>query len=89
MSLDVVTNNFDRFPLIWHNNGNIGNVIIQSQATDGRIVGIDNNCICIKKEYDTYTRYIQKVTELVDHLVKSPLTEFEGMSRVRYVLSPF
>jgi hypothetical protein len=83
MALDIVTNNFDRFPLIWNNNGNIANVIIQSSESDGRVVGIDNNCTCIKTHFENYSKYLAKVKDLVGLLIQDSTKECPGIALVR------
>jgi len=82
MALDVTCNNQDRFPLIWNNNGNIDNVLLQSDD-GGLVVGIDNQAVFLKPEYDTYAKYMKKVKDLVAWLVNSPKEEFPGMAKVR------
>ena len=48
MVLDVLTNNCDRFPLIWEHRGNPGNIMVDRDdgscafSIDGQIIGIDN-----------------------------------------------
>ena len=65
IGLDFITNNFDRFPVVWDNTGNPGNVMFYGNVEEdgvvtelaNRIVAIDNMTSCIsktkfKKEYD-------------------------------------
>ena len=85
MALDVTVNNLDRFPLIWNNSGNIANVLFQlEKESEGLVVGIDNECVCIKKKFDQFGKYLEKVKRLVHHLINTPKEEFSGMTTVRF-----
>jgi hypothetical protein len=77
MALDVLTNNWDRVPLIHDNRGNFGNVILQ-EPPDGSavLVAIDNAMTGIRREYGgrrnpMYDAYLGKVRKLCEQLVAS------------------
>jgi len=64
--LDVLTNNCDRFPLIWDNPGNSGNLMI---GESGEIIAIDNKITGIESQTDIYDNYLRNVRELMTHLM--------------------
>lgn len=62
-ALDVLLNNFDRFPLpIWQNDGNPGNVMITGDGSE--ITGIDQQVFIIS-EGPARDSYLEKVKTLV------------------------
>ncbi|EGD73156.1 hypothetical protein PTSG_04869 [Salpingoeca rosetta] len=63
--LDVLCNNGDRFPLIWDNRGNPGNVMFA--RSNGQVIAIDNNiCAVDEATYaDQHREYLSKVENLI------------------------
>ena len=93
IGLDFITNNFDRFPVVWNNNGNPGNVMFYgNMEEDGvaeevanRIVAIDNMTSCIsrskfKAEYDAYA---DKTSTVLAALFQDPTSINDAFNRVR------
>jgi len=75
ISIDVICNNWDRVPIIWPNNGNFENILIETidTSTPGKIVGVDFGLTCIKQViYNQnnlqYTQYLEKLQILIDEL---------------------
>ena len=96
IGLDFITNNFDRFPVVWNNNGNPGNVMFYgNMEEDGvaeevanRIVAIDNMTSCIsrskfKAEYDAYA---DKTSTVLAALFQDPTSINDAFNRVRMFL---
>ncbi len=96
IGLDFITNNFDRFPVVWDNTGNPGNVMFYGNVEEdgvvtelaNRIVAIDNMTSCIsktkfKKEYDAYA---MKTSEVLSKLFKNPIEINEAFARVQSFL---
>jgi hypothetical protein len=72
ISFDVLINNWDRVPLIWNNDGNLGNVLV-SDKLQHPITGIDQSISSIhpinfKSKYDDY---INNVRALIKELNSS------------------
>jgi hypothetical protein len=69
-SFDVLTNNWDRLPLIWNNKGNGENIILCNDF----VIGIDHTICSIHPEdcKPQYDQYIEKVRCLVTELNGSP-----------------
>lgn len=72
MGFDVLINNWDRLPLVWNNEGNLGNILV-SNNLDHPITGIDNSISSIhpinfKPKYD---EYIGNVRALIRELTTS------------------
>ena len=69
MILDVLLNNFDRFPLIWDNAGNLENVLF-SDTPEGNVYAIDQAIYPVSKLLQqNYDKYIGKVKTLVDDII--------------------
>jgi hypothetical protein len=96
IGLDFITNNFDRFPVVWDNKGNPGNVMFYGNTEEdgvvkefaNRIVAIDNMTSCIsktkyKKEYDAYAT---KTSAILSKLFENPTKINEEFSRVQTFL---
>eukprot|EP00479_Gromia_sphaerica_P007627 TRINITY_DN260_c0_g1_i1.p1 TRINITY_DN260_c0_g1~~TRINITY_DN260_c0_g1_i1.p1 ORF type:complete len:362 (-),score=67.14 TRINITY_DN260_c0_g1_i1:80-1165(-) len=58
LAFDVIVNNWDRLPLIWSNEGNLGNLIINLET--GIVHGIDQQLTGINNEEQT-NRYLERV----------------------------
>lgn len=65
MSYDLLINNFDRLPLAWSNEGNLGNVMLSSGSSD--VVGIDQSVqpITNAEGLSNYLLRVKKVCEAV------------------------
>lgn len=94
MCLDVFTNNWDRIPLIHHNAGNFGNVILQYHGEEARLVAIDNAMTGIRKFFGpnnrnrVYDEYCNTVENLVKAIVFSgPGLECPQIQNVRGLLN--
>ena len=96
IGLDFITNNFDRFPVVWNNNGNPGNVMFYGNTEEdgvaeevaNRIVAIDNMTSCIsrskfKAEYDAYA---DKTSNVLTALFQDPTNINDAFNRVRMFL---
>ncbi|KAH3763104.1 hypothetical protein Pelo_5061 [Pelomyxa schiedti] len=68
-SFDVLVNNSDRFPVIWDNEGNMGNLFIVS----GRGYAIDNAICSIDPAVfpENYFKYINKVQGFLQTITNS------------------
>ena len=82
IGLDFITNNFDRFPVVWNNNGNPGNVMFYgNMEEDGvaeevanRIVAIDNMTSCISRsKFKADTMPMPIKHQILEALFKTPL----------------
>mmetsp|Transcript_97029 Transcript_97029/g.274168 ORF Transcript_97029/g.274168 Transcript_97029/m.274168 type:complete len:539 (+) Transcript_97029:86-1702(+) len=62
MALDMLINNFDRLPLAWGNDGNLGNVLLGSSL--GPVVGIDQ-CVAPITHAEGLRKYTLRVREAV------------------------
>jgi len=67
MAFDMLINNFDRFPLAWPNDGNLGNVMLG--ASQGSVVGIDQ-CVSLIKHPTGLQDYLGRVKRAVDEATK-------------------
>jgi len=64
---DVLLNNWDRLPILWASEGNLGN-LFYSNNPDQRIVAIDNTITSIPVDSDPFKEYMGKVTQLLDDI---------------------
>jgi hypothetical protein len=91
ISLDMMVNNWDRFPYAWDNKGNIFNVMLQTLTVDppGKVVGIDFSITSIIKmlgvnpnpQYDAYFTRIENL--LKEEIKQGPPGHFSaGLVRV-------
>merc|ERR1712113_1291903 len=62
MAFDTLINNFDRLPLAWSNEGNLGNVMLGSSL--GVVVGIDQSVAPISHPVGL-SAYLQRVRQVV------------------------
>jgi len=66
IALDVLINNWDRFPIIWDaKEGNLDNLFF---TLDSHIVGIDQSVTSIVEE--NVPEYLERVSELLDQIAK-------------------
>jgi len=66
IALDVLINNWDRFPIIWDaKEGNLDNLFF---TLDSHIVGIDQSVTSIVEE--NVGEYLERVSELLDQIAK-------------------
>lgn len=65
---DVLINNWDRLPLIWDNEGNLGNFFI-TKDPNRILVGIDQSVSSIAKTSPQFKTYIEKVNKVMNELV--------------------
>jgi len=91
VALDIVTNNWDRLPIIWDHEGNPGNLFVQYNGNDGRIVGIDQGLTCINQTVSKvgYDRYVDKIQKLIQAILNKPTSETEGVKKVRELIALF
>mmetsp|Transcript_23442 Transcript_23442/g.61391 ORF Transcript_23442/g.61391 Transcript_23442/m.61391 type:complete len:403 (+) Transcript_23442:63-1271(+) len=90
LALDVLCNNGDRFPLIWDNRGNPGNVMMARGV--GKAVSIDSQIqpIDAVQHRVHFEAYLDKVRELVESLkAKGDGEELPQFKRVRDKLLEF
>jgi len=78
IALDMMTNNWDRFPYAWDNNGNIFNIMLQSLTVNppGKVVGIDFSITSIIKSLGSrpnpqYDEYFVRIENLVKEEIQS------------------
>ena len=94
MALDVFLNNWDRVPLCHDNNGNFGNIILQTIGSgndeDGFLVAIDNSMTGIRAEFGPgrrnpqYDKYLDKLRNLLKDLLDyGPEKELPSIANVR------
>jgi len=72
LALDVLINNWDRFPFIWQHEGNIGNLLFLTTNTDSPVVGIDQcvtSIIPFLGAEILYKEYMTKVRTLITELL--------------------
>jgi len=85
MALDVLTNNSDRLPLIWSNQGNLSNVMITEQNL---IVSIDAKIVPIAKSNTAiYGNYMRKLEQTVKALLLNDQVETSAFRYIRDVIS--
>ena len=79
IALDILTNNFDRLPCIWENNGNPGNIMFQPEPKHTALC-IDNmvSCIDVEKFQNQYQQYVKKATNMLQRLLPSKEEEGAG-----------
>jgi hypothetical protein len=78
LALDVIINNFDRLPLIWDNEGNLENLLLDRE---GRLWGIDQAATAVRAGPNR-AEYLTKVTALCTSLGnnKSSVSGVSGVS---------
>eukprot|EP01114_Cavostelium_apophysatum_P016024 TRINITY_DN4491_c0_g2_i2.p1 TRINITY_DN4491_c0_g2~~TRINITY_DN4491_c0_g2_i2.p1 ORF type:complete len:391 (-),score=72.80 TRINITY_DN4491_c0_g2_i2:21-1193(-) len=71
VSFDVLVNNWDRFPLIWEHEGNLGNIFFTGDESRP-VVGIDQTTSCIDPAVNPQgvEEYLQKVRDLLQSLLQ-------------------
>jgi len=91
ISLDILTNNWDRLPVVWDNEGNLGNLFIQMGKDDGKVVGIDQGITCIHLTVNKagYEKYVARVIALIETIVNKPTEESPQLKRVRDLIQLF
>ena len=73
MAFDMLINNFDRLPLAWSNDGNLGNVMLSSRL--GPVVGIDQ---CVRHTAGLST-YLQRVRRAIEEARDGPARAFTAV----------
>ena len=92
LALDCFCNNWDRVPLIHHNSGNFGNVILQLDGSQGRLIAIDNAMTGIRKlagpsMNPIYKEYLNTFESLLFDVSKSgPKKECDRVLKLRSLL---
>lgn len=89
--LDIVTNNWDRLPIIWDNDGNFRNLYLEQREgkdhhrTKWSVVGIDQGITAVKREVhpEGHDKYMSRVESLVVHIATRPGEEAEELQRFR------
>lgn len=76
MALDMLINNFDRLPLVWSNEGNLGNVMLGSGL--GAVVGIDQ-CVNPIRHAGGLNTYLQRVRLAVEEARDAPARAFAAV----------
>jgi len=91
--LDIVTNNWDRLPIIWDNEGNFRNLYLEEEegpdnTTRWNVVGIDQGLSAVKKEVhpEGHEKYMNRVEALMDQIVEKPNEEAAELLRFRECL---
>jgi len=73
MAFDMLINNFDRMPLAWSNEGNLGNVMIASSSSF--VVGIDQ-CIRAITHPTGMKNYLDKICRMVALIHTEPMKAY-------------
>jgi len=91
VGLDMFINNWDRLPVVWQNDGNLGNIFIQVQDSKCRIVGLDQAVTCIHTTVNNigYKNYLDRVKTFFEAVVTSPDKESVQVKKVRELLQTF
>mmetsp|Transcript_868 Transcript_868/g.1521 ORF Transcript_868/g.1521 Transcript_868/m.1521 type:complete len:488 (-) Transcript_868:215-1678(-) len=82
LALDVVLNNFDRLPFIWHNSGNVDNIFY----SDGNMFALDNRVVCPTSQ-TARDHHLQKVELLCKNFKKGTITETKEWVRLQECFS--
>ena len=75
LALDLFLNNSDRIPLIWNNEGNPNNFLVEFRETFGNLVAIDSSCFCISNSQMMYQDYLERLFNYVK-------TTFEDLEEI-------
>ncbi|KAF2075052.1 hypothetical protein CYY_003662 [Polysphondylium violaceum] len=90
IAFDMFCNNWDRFPLIWDNNGNFSNILFYEQPIkNGWYFSlIDSNISCINNSSFTvgYHRYINRLKSLLYSIFKNPNMESNQVKKLRELI---
>lgn len=90
LALDVLCNNGDRFPLIWDNRGNPGNVMISKDGEVAASIDSQIQPISAANHRVQYDIYLTRVSELSRSLqVSGESRELPDFKRVREKLLEF
>jgi len=88
---DVILNNWDRLPLVWDNEGNLGN-FFWCKNENQRIMAIDNTTTAIMLP-TAKQKYLEKVQSLVEQILKyngGDATAFPLLQKMRqYFIDQF
>jgi len=76
MAFDMLINNFDRLPLAWSNDGNLGNVMLSSRL--GPVVGIDQ-CVNPIRHAAGLSTYLQRVRRAIEEARDGPARAFTAV----------
>ncbi|KAH3761370.1 actinfragmin kinase [Pelomyxa schiedti] len=82
---DILCNNWDRIPLVWENEGNVGNIFFDP---DEGIYGIDNSVTAIPPG-PKRTRYYEKIQHILESIVQQPQKPCREMQSVYEFLKAF
>jgi hypothetical protein len=90
LALDILTNNFDRLPCIWENNGNPGNIMFRTEPKHTALC-IDNmvSCIDVEKFDKQYQQYVEKATNLLRRLLPPDISNDNDVSSIDTTLKEF
>lgn len=80
MSFDLLINNFDRLPLAWSNEGNLGNVML---SADSSVVGIDQSAQPITHE-EGMSNYVARVKKATLEARDGPGASFKSVKQAIY-----
>merc|ERR1711904_548844 len=81
MAFDLLINNFDRLPLAWSNDGNLGNIML-SYASDS-VVGIDQSVQTITHP-DGVRNYLQRVKSVCAEVTGGAGSAFDAVKQAIY-----
>merc|ERR1719271_1086956 len=81
MAFDLLINNFDRLPLAWSNDGNLGNVMLCSVS--GEVVGIDQSVQPITNA-DGLSKYDSRVKKVCEDVRSGTAVPFKGVKQAIY-----
>merc|ERR1712151_577683 len=81
MAFDILINNFDRLPLTWSNEGNLGNIMLGSSSC--AVVGIDQ-CVNPIKHPAGLSTYLRRVQQVVKTLRKGSVAPLEVVGTAVY-----
>lgn len=81
MGYDMLINNFDRLPLAWSNEGNLGNVMLGSEL--GPVVGIDQ-CVSPITHPDGLELYLGRVRASIHEACDAPGPRFRAVQEAIY-----
>ena len=76
MAFDMLINNFNRLPLAWSNDGNLGNVMLSSRL--GPVVGIDQ-CVNPIRHTAGLSIYMQRVRRTIEEARDGPVRAFTAV----------
>jgi hypothetical protein len=90
LAFDIYVNNWDRLPIIWDNEGNLGNLFYQKKEDGAEaIFGIDQSITCISPSFLGFEKYKNKITAFLTELTEKSQQESTGLKKFRELFSMF